>query len=77
MNVAEAAAAPRIHHQLFPEELRIERGVSVDTIALLEQMGHKVRVQSTIGSVQSIQRKSGWLMGASDPRQRGSAALGY
>ncbi|MFN3890100.1 MAG: gamma-glutamyltransferase [Beijerinckiaceae bacterium] len=77
MNPAEAASAPRIHHQWQPDELRVERGVSIDTIRLLEGKGHKVRVQPTIGSVQTIYRSNGWLMGASDPRQRGGAALGY
>jgi gamma-glutamyltranspeptidase/glutathione hydrolase len=77
MNVAEAAANVRIHHQWQPDELRIERGLSLDTIRLLEGKGHRVRVQPTIGSVQSISRSGEWLMGASDPRQRGSATLGY
>jgi gamma-glutamyltranspeptidase/glutathione hydrolase len=77
MNPAEAASSPRIHHQWRPDELRVERGISIDTIRLLEGKGHKVRVQPTIGSVQTIMRSGGWLMGASDPRQRGGAALGY
>ncbi|MDP2358383.1 MAG: gamma-glutamyltransferase [Beijerinckiaceae bacterium] len=77
MNPAEAAASPRIHHQWQPDELRVERGISVDTIRLLEGKGHKVRVQQTVGSVQTIHRNNGMLMGASDPRQRGGAALGY
>jgi gamma-glutamyltranspeptidase / glutathione hydrolase len=77
MNPAEAASSPRIHHQWRPDELRVERGISIDTIRLLEGKGHKVRVQPTIGSVQTIMRAGGWLMGASDPRQRGGAALGY
>ena len=42
MNVAEATLAPRIHHQWLPDELRIEEGLSPDTIRLLEQSGHKV-----------------------------------
>lgn len=77
MNPAEAASSPRVHHQWMPDELRVERGISIDTIRLLEGKGHKVRVQPTIGSVQTIQRSGGWLLGASDPRQRGGAALGY
>ena len=77
MNPAEAASSPRIHHQWQPDELRVERGISIDTVRLLEGKGHKVRVQPTIGSVQTIYRSGGWLMGASDPRQRGGAALGY
>jgi gamma-glutamyltranspeptidase/glutathione hydrolase len=77
MNIAEAAAAPRVHHQLFPDELRTENGISVDTLRLLKDFGHQVKVQSTIGSVQSVQQRSGWFLGASDPRQRGGAALGF
>ena len=77
MNPAEAASSPRVHHQWQPDELRVERGISIDTIRLLEGKGHRVRVQPTIGSVQTILRSGGWLMGASDPRQRGGAALGY
>lgn len=77
MNPAEAASSPRIHHQWQPDELRVERGISIDTIRLLEGKGHKVRIQPTIGSVQTIYRSGGWLMGASDPRQRDGAAIGY
>ena len=45
LNVAEAENAPRAHDQLCPDELRIERGISPDTIRLLEAMGHKVVVR--------------------------------
>jgi gamma-glutamyltranspeptidase/glutathione hydrolase len=77
LNPAESAVSPRVHHQWRPDELRVERGLSVDTIRLLEGKGHVVRVQPTIGSIQTIQRRDGWLLGASDPRQRGGRALGY
>ena len=78
LNVAEAENAPRAHDQLYPDELRIERGISLDTIRLLEAMGHKVVVGKSMGSANSIvRRKDGVLMGASDPRQRGTLAVGY
>jgi len=77
MNPAESAISPRVHHQWSPDELRTERGLSPDTIRLLEGKGHAVRVQPTIGSIQTIQRREGWLYGASDTRQRGGGALGY
>jgi gamma-glutamyltranspeptidase/glutathione hydrolase len=78
LNVAEATNAPRVHDQLYPDELRIERGISPDTIRLLEAMGHKVVVRESIGSANSIARtKDGVLTGASDPRQRGTLAVGY
>jgi len=78
LNVAEAENAPRVHDQLYPDELRIERGISPDTIRLLEAMGHKVVVRASMGSANSIARtKDGMLMGASDLRQRGTLAVGY
>jgi gamma-glutamyltranspeptidase/glutathione hydrolase len=78
LNVAEAENAPRAHDQLFPDELRIERGVSEDTIRLLEAMGHKVVVRESMGSANTIARSpDGVLTGASDLRQRGTLAVGF
>ena len=78
LNVAEAESAPRAHDQLFPDELRIERGMSPDTIRLLEAMGHKVVVREAMGSASTIARApDGELTGASDPRQRGTLAAGF
>lgn len=48
MNIAEAANRPRLHHQWFPDELRIEAGFGPDTIKLLEARGHKVTVSNTL-----------------------------
>ena len=77
MNVAEASEAARVHHQLYPDELRIERGISPDTVKLLEQKGHVVREHRTMGSTQSILRMKGEIHGAADTRQMGTAAVGY
>jgi gamma-glutamyltranspeptidase/glutathione hydrolase len=77
LNVAEAEEAPRIHHQLYPDELRVERGLSNDTIRLLEAKGHKIVVREPMGSAYTIARKGGILTGASDPRHRGTLAVGY
>ena len=78
LNVAEAQNAPRAHDQLFPDELRIERGISPDTIRLLEAMGHKVVLSPSMGSANTIVRApDGELTGASDLRQRGTLAVGY
>jgi gamma-glutamyltranspeptidase / glutathione hydrolase len=77
MNIAEATAAPRIHHQGAPDELEVERGTSVDTIRILESLGHKVAERGAWGSAQSILRTNGLLMGAADARQRGTLAAGY
>jgi gamma-glutamyltranspeptidase/glutathione hydrolase len=77
MNAAEASEAVRVHHQLHPDELRVERGLSIDTIRLLEARGQHVRLQRSMGSAQTIQRRGGMLYGAADTRQRGTAAIGY
>jgi gamma-glutamyltranspeptidase/glutathione hydrolase len=78
LNVAEAENAPRAHDQLWPDELRIERGMSPDTVRLLEAMGHKVLVRDAMGSANTIVRTpDGELEGASDLRQRGTLAVGY
>ena len=64
MGAMEAVSAPRIHHQWLPDELRVERGLSPDTLALLQAKGHKVVT-------------SRGLEGAADMRQRGTLAIGY
>jgi gamma-glutamyltranspeptidase/glutathione hydrolase len=77
MNVAEATLAPRVHHQWLPDELRIEDGLSPDTIRLLEQMGHAVAIKDAMGSTQSIMITEAGLLGSSDPRTPGDLTLGY
>lgn len=76
MNIAEAIAAPRMHHQWLPDFLRLERGFSPDTVVLLKNMGHEVRIMPTMGRVQTVQRQSNFFWGASDPRNPDGAALG-
>ncbi len=76
MNIAEAIAAPRMHHQWVPDFLRLEQGFSPDTIALLKNMGHEVRIMPAMGRVQTVQRRGNLFVGASDPRNPDGAALG-
>jgi gamma-glutamyltranspeptidase / glutathione hydrolase len=77
MNIAEATYAPRVHHQWLPDELRVEEGLSPDTISLLEEMGHHVVVKDTMGSTQSIMGTDDGFYGSSDPRTPGDLTLGY
>ncbi len=77
MNIAEATAAPRVHHQWRPDEIRIERGLSPDTIRLLETRGHKISQGRAMGSTQSILKIGDELTGAADPRSDGALAAGY
>ena len=78
MNVAEATNAPRFHHQWLPDQLRVEKGFSPDTLRLLESKGQHVKVQPAMGSTQSIMvGPDGELYGASDPRSPGDLTAGY
>jgi gamma-glutamyltranspeptidase/glutathione hydrolase len=77
MNPAEAAATPRFHHQWWPDELRVEKGLSPDTLALLRRYGQHVVVKPTMGKTETIQIRGGVLYGAADPRNPDGAALGY
>lgn len=77
MNPAEAAAMPRIHHQWLPDELRVEKGLSNDTLELLRQKGHQVVVKPVIGKTQTIQVVPDGFQGYSDPRSLDGAAAGY
>ncbi len=76
-NPAEAAAAPRVHHQWTPDELRVEKGLSPDTLALLKQRGHNIAVKPSMGRTQTIQIRNGMLYGYSDPRNPDGQTLGY
>lgn len=78
MNIQTAVSAPRIHHQWLPDEIRVEQGVSPDTIHLLENRGHKVVYGSAMGAIQSIMMdEDGVLYGGADPRRSTSSAKGY
>jgi gamma-glutamyltranspeptidase/glutathione hydrolase len=77
MNPAEAAAAPRIHHQWAPDELRVERGLSRDTVNLLTAKGHKVAEKPTMGRTQTIQITPEGFWGYSDPRNPDGLTAGF
>src|SRR5215213_8212075 len=76
MDVAAAVAAPRVHHQWMPDEVRVERGFSDEVLAELRAKGHKVIEPLGQTSVNSIAVTPGGLLGAPDPRTRGAAAVG-
>jgi gamma-glutamyltranspeptidase/glutathione hydrolase len=76
MDVAAAVAAPRLHHQWLPDEVRIERGFAEDTLAALRAMGHRVIEPMGQTSANSIAVTPNGLLGAPDPRSRGAEAAG-
>jgi gamma-glutamyltranspeptidase / glutathione hydrolase len=84
MNVAEATAAPRIHHQWQPDVVISERGISDDTLRILEARGFILPKNSdgnyqhrVLGRANSIMKKGGLFLGAADTRDGDSAAIGY
>jgi gamma-glutamyltranspeptidase / glutathione hydrolase len=73
MNVQDAVNWPRFHHQWLPDELRVEPGISPDTVALLEQRGYTVKRVTVQGECAAIRFSPGWLEGAADPRTEATA----
>jgi gamma-glutamyltranspeptidase/glutathione hydrolase len=76
MDVAAAVAAPRLHHQWLPDEVRVERGFAADTLAALKAMGHVIGEPLGQTSANTIAVTPNGLLGAPDPRTRGAEAAG-
>ena len=77
MNVAEATITPRIHHQWAPDQLRVEKGLSADTLKILQDKGQKISVQPSMGRTQTIQIREDGFDGFSDPRNPDGRTLGF
>ncbi len=83
MNAAQSLHAPRIHHQWLPDLVIVEPGISPDTVSILESMGHIFPkdeaghiARTTLGLVNSVGRDGDWFVGAADPRDPDSLAVG-
>jgi len=76
LNIAEATHRPRIHQGWRSQTLGVENGLSADTIQRLTEMGHRVEVQRSMGSTQSINWQDGLFYGSADPRRPNAQALG-
>ena len=76
MDVEAAVAAPRLHHQWLPDEVRIEHGFPDDVIAALRAKGHIMVEPMGQTSANSIAVTANGLEGAPDPRSRGAEAAG-
>jgi gamma-glutamyltranspeptidase / glutathione hydrolase len=76
MDVASAVAAPRLHHQWLPDEVRVERGFTEETLAALRAKGHRVNEPMGQTSANSIAVTSTGVLGGPDPRSRGAEAAG-
>lgn len=76
LNIAEVTALPRIHQEMNGDGiLCVERGISPDTLRLLESRGHRIEAGETIGSTQILWLDERGVEGAPDPRRPGAAAI--
>jgi gamma-glutamyltranspeptidase/glutathione hydrolase len=82
MTLADAVAAPRIHHQAWPDSLRYEpNGLAPAVVDSLRAMGHAVGEapwgrEGYSGRIHAVMRVRGGYVGVVDPRTSGGAA-GY
>jgi gamma-glutamyltranspeptidase/glutathione hydrolase len=74
MDVAAAVAAPRLHHQWLPDEVKVEPGFPEEVLAALRAKGHSVTESMGYSSANSILVTAKGLLGAPDPRTRGAEA---
>jgi gamma-glutamyltranspeptidase/glutathione hydrolase len=78
MSLSNAVGVPRFHHQWKPDRVVYEPyGLSPDTRAILEKMGHKLAPWTFgrgIGEANSAMRTEDGLYGMADPRVNGAAA---
>jgi gamma-glutamyltranspeptidase/glutathione hydrolase len=79
MRVDEALAAPRLHHQLRPDVVQVERnGIEAETARALAARGHVLEtVPRPIGNAQAVRVdwEAGLREAASDPRFEGAPAV--
>lgn len=78
MDLPEAIAATRIHHQWLPDRIVIEEGIAPEVAAALEAMGHVVVVRGRQGLAHSVMAEAGTglLVGQPDGRNPDAGASG-
>jgi gamma-glutamyltranspeptidase/glutathione hydrolase len=76
MTITEAVAAPRLHHQWMPDEVRIDKGFPPQVIDELKARGHNIQEPMPQTSANSIAVTGRGYEGGPDPRTRGAAASG-
>jgi gamma-glutamyltranspeptidase/glutathione hydrolase len=84
MNAQEAVMAPRIHHQWLPDFVISEKGISEDTLRILEGRGFNFNKEPDgrihvygIGRANAVMHENGFFYGAADLRSPTAGASGY
>jgi gamma-glutamyltranspeptidase/glutathione hydrolase len=81
LNLAGAVASPRVHSQLWPDQISHEQGISPDTLELLRRRGHQLQLAPAMGSANSVEvlqpggGEVGRSLGVADPRRLDAAAV--
>jgi gamma-glutamyltranspeptidase / glutathione hydrolase len=81
LNLAGAVASPRLHSQLWPDQISHEQGISPDTLELLRRRGHQLQLAPAMGSANSVEvlppaaGTGGGSLGVADPRRLDAAAV--
>jgi gamma-glutamyltranspeptidase/glutathione hydrolase len=57
--------------------VRVENGISPDTVSLLRAKGHDVYIGAPLGRCESIVWQNDLFFGAVDPRARSGGAAGF
>jgi gamma-glutamyltranspeptidase/glutathione hydrolase len=77
MSLADAMRAPRLHHQALPDSLSFEaNGFHASVLDSLRAMGHALKPQPRLVTINAVMRVRGGWEGVSEPRGPG-AAVGY
>ncbi len=73
MNLHDAIAAPKLHHQHNPDLVYHQRAYPTATLSALRKNGHQLRYRPEWGNINAvhIDQKTGHAQGASDPRGEG------
>jgi len=81
MDLRSAIDAPRLHHQWFPDQVRVEEGLlkqHAEAVERLKHLGHTIKGPAKQGDAHSIwiDPETGEIVAAADNRMEGAAA-GY
>jgi gamma-glutamyltranspeptidase / glutathione hydrolase len=57
LSLSESVRRPRLHHQLFPDDVILEKGFSSRTIDKVTEMGYSLSIVKALGMVAAIRRK--------------------
>ena len=77
MSLNKAVSSPRLHHQLLPNNVTVERDFPESYIEKLRELNHIIEFHDgTLGTVQAIFKTNGEIYAVCDKRRDGQPA-GY